>query len=642
MEEHKNQSYSGSNIQVLEGLEAVRKRPAMYIGSTDTRGLHHLVWEVVDNSVDEAMAGHCNTIDLDILPGNGVRVSDNGRGIPIDIHPKLNKGTLEVVLTVLHAGGKFDSDSYAVSAGLHGVGLSCVNALSKKLIVQVKQFGRHVEQEFAFGAPLADQKDIGVAAAGEQGTTVEFYPDATIFTELEYHYETLASRCRELAFLNKGLTINIRDLRAEGEGRHDEFCYPGGIATFVTYVDQNRKPLFPEPIHLVCDAGKYPLEVAIQYNDSYQENFYSFVNNVNTYDGGTHVTGFKAALTRVVTKFAAEALSKNKKDIVISGDDIREGLTAVIAIRISQPQFEGQTKRKLGNSEAKGLVETIVGEKLEEYFHEHPAVVKPIIDKVFNAAVAREAAHRARNLARRKSVLEGGGLPGKLADCSSRKPEDCELFLVEGESAGGSAKQGRNREFQAILPLRGKILNVEKARLDKIMDSEEINIMVSAIGTGIATEFKMEKLRYHKIIIMTDADVDGSHIMTLLLTFFFRQMRQLVDAGNIFIAQPPLYRVKIGKEERYLFSDEEKESVLGALEDRKNIYLQRYKGLGEMNPEQLSETTMVPAKRVLKQVRIEDAVLADQTFTMLMGEEVEPRRRFIEANAHKVMNSLDL
>jgi DNA gyrase subunit B len=641
MEEQNKQNYSGSNIQVLEGLEAVRKRPAMYIGSTDGRGLHHLVWEVVDNSVDEAMGGYCDRFDVEILPGNGIRVIDNGRGIPIDIHPKLGRGTLEVVLTVLHAGGKFDNDSYAVSAGLHGVGVSCVNALSQKLIATVKRDGRHVQQEFSLGAPVADQVDIGTVPAGEHGTTIEFYPDAQIFTELEFHYETLAARCRELAFLNKGLTIGIKDSRTP-EGQADEFCYPGGIASFVEYMDQTRKPLFPAPIHLVCEAGKYPLEVAIQYNDSYQENFYSFVNNVNTYDGGTHVTGFKAALTRVITKFASEALSKSKKDIQISGDDIREGLTAVIAIRISQPQFEGQTKRKLGNSEAKGLVETIVGEKLEEYFQEHPAVFKPIIDKVFNAAVAREAAHRARNLARRKSVLEGGGLPGKLADCSSRKPEECELFIVEGDSAGGSAKQGRSREFQAILPLKGKILNVEKARLDKILESEEIQVMVSAIGTGIGVEFKIEKLRYHKIIIMTDADVDGSHIQTLIMTFFFRQMRQLIEGGHIFLAQPPLYRVKIGKEERYLFTEEEKDSVLGALDDRKNIYLQRYKGLGEMNPDQLAETTMIPAKRVLKQIRIEDVLLADQAFTMLMGEEVEPRRRFIEENAHLVMDSLDL
>jgi len=643
MEEQKNQSYSGSNIQVLEGLEAVRKRPAMYIGSTDGRGLHHLVWEVVDNSVDEAMAGYCDRFTVEILPGNGIRVIDNGRGIPIDIHPKLHKGTLEVVLTVLHAGGKFDNDSYSVSAGLHGVGVSCVNALSSKFIARVKRDGRFVEQEFSLGHPTTEQKDIGVAGPDEHGTSIEFYPDAQIFTELEFQFDMLASRCRELAFLNKGLTIVVTDLREGVEkNRTEEFCFPGGISCFVEYVDKNRKSLFPAPVHITCLAGTYPLEIALQYNDSYQENFYSFVNNVNTYDGGTHVTGFKAGLTRVITKFAGDALAKNKKDIQISGDDIREGLTAIIAIKIPQPQFEGQTKRKLGNSEAKGFVETVVGEKLEEYFQEHPAVVKPIIDKVFNAAVAREAAHRARNLARRKSVLEGGGLPGKLADCSSRKPEECELFLVEGDSAGGSAKQGRDRHFQAILPLKGKILNVEKARLDRILGTEEIQTLISAIGTGIGEEFKIEKLRYHKIIFMTDADVDGSHIQTLLMTFFFRQMRELIDAGHIYLAQPPLYRIKIGKEERYLFSDEEKDAALAGIEDRKNIYLQRYKGLGEMNPEQLAVTTMMPATRVLKKTYIEDAVFADQVFTTLMGEEVEPRRRFIEENAYRVMDSLDV
>jgi len=633
--------YSGSNITVLEGLEAVRVRPAMYIGSTDTRGLHHLVWEVIDNSVDEAMAKFCDTILLEILPGNGIRVTDNGRGIPIDIHPGLKKGTLEVVLTELHAGGKFDSDSYKVSAGLHGVGVTCVNALSYKLIADVKREGRHVRQKFAKGQKVTEQADIGTVDPDVHGTIIEFYPDPEIFTELEYQYDTLASRCRELAFLNKGLTILVRDLRAEG-GRADDFCYPGGVASFVEYVDQNRKPLFEKPVYLYTEAGGYPLEVALQYNDSYLENFFSFVNNVNTYDGGTHVTGFKAALTRVITKYAAENLAKGKKDVVISGDDIREGLTAVIAIKISQPQFEGQTKRKLGNSEVKGLVETAVGEKLDEFFLENPSFVRAIVDKVYNAAVAREAAHRARNLARRKNVLEGGGLPGKLADCSSRKPEDCELFLVEGDSAGGSAKQGRNREFQAILPLRGKILNVEKARLDRVIGTEEIQIMCSAIGTGIGEVFKIEKLRYHKIIIMTDADVDGSHIQTLLLTFFFRYMRPLVEGGFIYLAQPPLYRVKVGKEETYLFSDDDKDATMRTLEDKKNVYLQRYKGLGEMNPDQLATTTMDPGTRVLKQCCIEDAVLADQIFTILMGEEVEPRRRFIEQNAYKVLDKLDV
>lgn len=632
-------TYSGSSITVLEGLEAVRVRPAMYIGSTDTRGLHHLVWEVVDNSVDEALAGYCDNIQLCILPGNGISVSDNGRGIPTDIHPTEGIGTIEVVMTKLHAGGKFDSDTYKVSAGLHGVGVSCVNALSSRLVVQVQREGRLVEQEFHRGVAQGSQKDLGEVQG--RGTKVSFWPDPTIFTDLEYHYDTLAARCREMAFLNKGLTITIEDQRSN-EPHRAEFCYPGGIASFVEFVDQNRKPLFSKPIYLLHENGQFPVEIAIQYNESFQENFYSFCNNVNTYDGGTHVAGFKAGLTRVVNKYAAMLLPKGKKDVQISGDDIREGLTAVIAIKIPQPQFEGQTKRKLGNNEAKGYVEQVLNDRLDQFFAENPSVVRPIVDKVYNAAIAREAAHRARNLARRKNILEGGGLPGKLSDCSSRKPEECELFLVEGDSAGGSAKQGRNREFQAILPLKGKILNVEKARIDKVLDNDEIQTMVSAIGTGIGEEFKLEKLRYHKIIIMTDADVDGSHIQTLLLTFFFRYMRNLVESGAVYLAQPPLYRVKAGNLERYLFSDEEKDTALQEFADRKNVYLQRYKGLGEMNPEQLSETTMDPAKRVLKKICIEDAVLADQVFTMLMGEDVEPRRKFIEENAHLVINKLDV
>lgn len=634
-----SQEYSGSNITVLEGLEAVRVRPAMYIGSTDSRGLHHLVWEVVDNSVDEAMAGYCNCIEVAILPDNAIRIVDNGRGIPTDIHPKEGVGTLEVVMTKLHAGGKFDSDSYKVSAGLHGVGVSCVNALSSRLVAEVHRNGKIIRQEFVRGVAQGPQQEVG--ETDHTGTTVTFWPDDTIFSDTVYHYETLVARCRELAFLNQGLTIKIRDERTEQQG---EFCYPGGISSFVEWVDQNRKPLFDKPIHIVADQGTYPLELAIQYNESFQENFYSFVNNVNTFDGGTHVTGFKAAMTRVINKYANANLPKNKKDVQLSGDDIREGLTAVISIKISEPQFEGQTKRKLGNGEVKGYVETIVGEQLEIFFEENPSVIKTIVDKVYNAALAREAAHRARNLARRKNVLEGGGLPGKLADCSSRKPEECELFLVEGDSAGGSAKQGRNREFQAILPLKGKILNVEKARIDKILGSDGVQTMISAIGTGFGEDFKLEKLRYHKIIIMTDADVDGSHIQTLLMTFFFRQMRPLIDGGFIYLAQPPLYKLRVGKKESYLFSDAEKEKALTELDetDRKKIYLQRYKGLGEMNPEQLQETTMEPDKRVLKQMVIEDAVVADQVFNLLMGEDVEPRRRFIEDNAHLVMDSLDI
>ena len=635
------EEYSGSSITVLEGLEAVRVRPAMYIGSTDGRGLHHLVWEVVDNSVDEALAGYCTHIEIAILPNNGIRVVDNGRGIPTDIHPKEGVGTIQVVMTKLHAGGKFNNSSYKVSAGLHGVGVSCVNALSEKLVVSVRRNGRIIEQEFCRGNPVADQYDIG-PSDGTTGTTVVFYPDATIFTDTTFVYETLATRFRELAFLMSGLKISVTDERDPSAPVSETFCFPGGVSAFVRFVDEHRKPLFDTPIHLVMDAGTYPLEIAMWYNEGYQENFFSFVNNVNTHDGGTHVTGFKTGLTRVITKFAQELLSKNKKDIQISSDDIREGLTAVISIKIAQPQFEGQTKRKLGNSEAAGYVNTAFGNKLEEYFHENPSIVKLIIDKVYNAAVAREAAHRARNLARRKNILESGGLPGKLADCSNRNPIECELFIVEGDSAGGSAKQGRTREFQAILPLRGKILNVEKARLDRVLEAETIQDLINALGCGVGSEFKIEKLRYHKIIIMTDADVDGSHIQTLLLTFFFRYMKELIESGHIYIAQPPLYKLRVGKQEDYFFSDEDKDAAIAALEDKKNIYLQRYKGLGEMNPEQLAETTMNPETRIMRQCRIDDFLLADNIFSMLMGEVVEPRRRFIETNAYKVINSLDI
>jgi len=636
------QEYSGSNITVLEGLEAVRVRPAMYIGSTDTRGLHHLVWEVVDNSVDEALAGFCDHIEIDILPGNGIKVTDNGRGIPTDIHPKEGIGTIEVVMTKLHAGGKFDSDSYKVSAGLHGVGVSCVNALSEKLVVNVRRKGRVVEQEFSKGLPLAAQQDLG-DSEGESGTSITFFPDPTIFTETVFSYETLAARFREMAFLMSNLKITITD-RRDAENIHGEtFHFPGGLSAFVRYIDESRKPLFDEPIHLNIDNAEHPLEIAMWYNDGFQESFFSFVNNVNTHDGGTHVTGFKTALTRTINKFAQELLPKNKKNIELEANDIREGLTAVISIKLSDPQFEGQTKRKLGNSDIAGYVNSNFALKLEEFFQENPAIIRVIVDKVHSAAVAREAARNARNLARRKNVLEGGGLPGKLADCSSRVPEECELFIVEGDSAGGSAKQGRTREFQAILPLRGKILNVEKARLDRILISEEIQNLVSAIGAGVGPEFNVEKIRYHKVIIMTDADVDGSHIQTLLLTFFFRYMRPLVENGHVYLAQPPLYKVKVGKQDTYLFCDEDKDAMMASLEEeKKNAYLQRYKGLGEMNPEQLAETTMNQETRILRQCNVEDFVLADQVFSMLMGEEVAPRRHFIESNAYKVMNTLDV
>ncbi len=636
------QEYSGSNITVLEGLEAVRVRPAMYIGSTDTRGLHHLVWEVVDNSVDEALAGFCDHIEIDILPGNGIKVTDNGRGIPTDIHPKEGIGTIEVVMTKLHAGGKFDSDSYKVSAGLHGVGVSCVNALSEKLVVNVRRKGRVVEQEFSKGLPLAAQQDLG-DSEGESGTSITFFPDPTIFTETVFSYETLAARFREMAFLMSNLKITITD-RRDAENIHGEtFHFPGGLSAFVRYIDESRKPLFDEPIHLNIDNAEHPLEIAMWYNDGFQESFFSFVNNVNTHDGGTHVTGFKTALTRTINKFAQELLPKNKKNIELEANDIREGLTAVISIKLSDPQFEGQTKRKLGNSDIAGYVNSNFALKLEEFFQENPAIIRVIVDKVHSAAVAREAARNARNLARRKNVLEGGGLPGKLADCSSRVPEECELFIVEGDSAGGSAKQGRTRDFQAILPLRGKILNVEKARLDRILISEEIQNLVSAIGAGVGPEFNLEKIRYHKVIIMTDADVDGSHIQTLLLTFFFRYMRPLVENGHVYLAQPPLYKVKVGKQDTYLFCDEDKDAMMASLEEeKKNAYLQRYKGLGEMNPEQLAETTMNQETRILRQCNVEDFVLADQVFSMLMGEEVAPRRHFIESNAYKVMNTLDV
>ena len=633
------EEYSGSSITVLEGLEAVRVRPAMYIGSTDSVGLHHLVWEVVDNSVDEALAGFCSHIEISILPGNGIRVIDNGRGIPTDIHPKEHVGTIQVVMTKLHAGGKFDSNSYKVSAGLHGVGVSCVNALSTKLIVTVRRNGRMIQQEFSKGKPLAEQKDIG-PSDGSTGTTVEFYPDDSIFTETIYDYSILAERFRELAFLMSGLRISLSDTRTP-DGKSDSFYFPGGVSAFVKYVDEHRKPLFDEPIHISTTAGTYPLEVALWYNDGYQENFFSFVNNVNTHDGGTHVTGFKTAMTRIIGKYVQEILPKGKKDTQIAADDIREGLTAVISIKIPQPQFEGQTKRRLGNSEVAGLVNTAFGAKIDEFFAENPAIVRAIVDKVYNAAVAREAAHKARNLARRKNVLESGGLPGKLADCSERDPAKCELFIVEGDSAGGSAKQGRRREFQAILPLRGKILNVEKAGLDRVLNADSIQDLVNALGCGIGNEFKLEKLRYHKVIIMTDADVDGSHIQTLLLTFFFRYMRPLVDGGYVFVAQPPLFRLSQGKKLiRYIFDEAELASVDAA--EKKNYDIQRYKGLGEMNPEQLAETTMNPESRIMKKCHIRDAVLADNVFSMLMGEDVEPRRKFIEENAYKVINDLDI
>jgi DNA gyrase subunit B len=627
-------AYEASDIKVLEGLEAVRMRPAMYIGSTDARGLHHLVYEVVDNSVDEALATYCTRIDVVITASGGVSVEDNGRGIPTEIHPTEGIGTVELVMTKLHAGGKFSHDTYKVSAGLHGVGVSCVNALSSTLIVTVARNGKFFEQTFHKGAPKAPGVYIGETE--KRGTKVFFQPDAEIFSDLDYKFDTLSSRLRELAFLNKGLTITIRDER--GDNKSHEFCFPGGISAFIEYMDHNKKPLMDTPIHILKEQDNVPVEIAFRYNEGYTENLFSFVNNVNTVDGGTHVVGFKSALTRSINNKAKDIIPKNKaQGIDLTGEDMREGLTAVISVKVYDPQFEGQTKHKLGNHEVKGIVEAAVFDMLTTFFEENPAIAKKVVEKVYNAAVAREAARKARQLARRKSVLEGGGLPGKLADCSSRNPEECELYLVEGDSAGGSAKQGRDRTFQAILPLKGKILNVEKARMDKILANEEIATMVQAIGTGLGEEsFKVEKLRYHKIIIMTDADVDGSHIQTLLLTFFCRYMRELIENGVLYLAQPPLYKIKAGKVERYAFNEEERDKILADIGDKKGIYIQRYKGLGEMNPDQLAITTMNPNNRILKRVTMDDVVEADQVFTMLMGEEVEPRRKFIEENAYLV------
>jgi DNA gyrase subunit B len=636
--EEQTRGYEAGDIKVLEGLEAVRRRPAMYIGSTDGRGLHQLVYEVVDNSVDEDLAGVCTRVDVTITRENGVRVTDNGRGIPTDLHPTEGIGTVELVMTRLHAGGKFDNDSYKVSAGLHGVGVSCVNALSSRLEVTVWRDGREFTQAYARGVPQAPGEFKG--DSGRTGTSVFFQPDASIFTDTVYNFEILSARLRELAFLNKGLAITLRDEREEE--RFHEFCFPGGITAFIEYMDHNKKPLHEKPIHLEKEAQGVPLEIAFRYNEGYNESLFSFVNNVNTVDGGTHVIGFKSALTRAINQKARDLLGKNKKnDIELTGEDMREGLTAVISVKLREPQFEGQTKHKLGNGEVKGIVETAAFELLSTFLEENPAIARKIVDKVYNAAVAREAARKARQMARRKSVLEGGGLPGKLADCSSRNPAECELYLVEGDSAGGSAKQGRDRAFQAILPLKGKILNVEKARIDKILANEEIATMAQAIGCGLGDSsegggFNYDKLRYHKIIIMTDADVDGSHIQTLLLTFFCRYMKELIDNGILYLAQPPLYKIKHGKHESYAFNDAEKDRIVAAIGDKKGIYIQRYKGLGEMNPEQLATTTMIPANRILKQVTMVDVVEADQIFTMLMGEEVEPRRKFIEENAHLV------
>lgn len=634
-------SYSAENIQVLEGLEAVRKRPAMYIGDTGFKGVHHLIWEVVDNSIDEAMAGYCDTINVTVEPNNSITVKDNGRGIPTGMHPKEKKSALEVVLTVLHAGGKFDKDTYKVSGGLHGVGVSCVNALSTHLRAEVHREGKIFEQEFSEGKPLYPTRVIGEAE--DTGTIIHFLPDATIFSVTEYKYETIATRLRELSYLNKGIRITLEDKREEDENgkfRGEEFYSEVGLNEFVTYLDATRQPLIPEPIHMENDKGAIPVEVAMMYNTSYSENVFSYVNNINTIEGGTHVSGFRAALTRTLKNYAEKSGILAKEKVEISGDDFREGLTAVISIKVAEPQFEGQTKTKLGNGEVTGAVSQVVAEMLESYLEEHPKEARVIIDKVILAAKARIAAKKAREMVQRKNVLTGTGLPGKLSDCSETDPNVCELYLVEGDSAGGTAKQGRNRAFQAILPLRGKILNVEKAQEYKIYENEEIKNMFTAMGVQIGKDgderaLNIDKLRYHKIVIMTDADIDGSHIRTLILTFFFRYMKILIDNGYIYIAQPPLYLVKKGKEERYCWTEQQREEAVreigGGKEDSVNV--QRYKGLGEMNAEQLWETTMNPERRSLKQVSVESAAEADHLFSMLMGDEVAPRRDFIEKNA---------
>ncbi|HET7464344.1 MAG TPA: DNA topoisomerase (ATP-hydrolyzing) subunit B [Longimicrobium sp.] len=645
------QEYNAGQIQVLKGLEAVRKRPGMYIGSTSARGLHHLVYEVVDNSIDEAMAGFATRVDVTIHADNSITVVDDGRGIPVDIHPTEKISGLEMALTMLHAGGKFDNEgegSYKVSGGLHGVGVSVVNALSEWLKVAVRREGKVHEMAFARGDKTMELAVTGKAS--DTGTIVSFKPDAQIFEETTYSFDTLSNRLRELAFLNKGVNISLTDERPTlegGEVRAEAYHYEGGLREFVEHLRGTRKPLHAEVVYIEASRPEAEIEIAFQYDDGYNENTFTFVNNINTHEGGTHLTGFKSALTRTINDYARRVGLFKKGGVEgLSGDDVREGLTCVISVKVREPQFEGQTKTKLGNSEVKGAVETTVNEKFGEYLEEKPGVGRAIIEKAISAARAREAARKARDLTRKKSALETGVLPGKLADCSSSNPEIGELYIVEGDSAGGSAKQGRKREFQAILPLKGKILNVEKARFDKVLSNEEIRAIITAIGTGIGDdEFNLDNARYHKIIIMTDADVDGSHIRTLLLTFFFRQMRQLLDAGFVYIAQPPLYLVRKGKSEQYAYSDGERDEILaryrggdGDVKEVKGVSVQRYKGLGEMNPDQLWKTTMDPETRTLLQVSMEDAVEADAIFTKLMGEEVEPRRQFIEENAKYVKN----
>jgi len=617
--------YGATHIQVLGGLEAVRKRPSMYVGDTSIRGLHHMVYEVVDNAIDEALAGFCSEITVIMHKNRKITVIDNGRGIPVEMHPKYNKPAVEIVMTKLHAGSKFDKKAYKVSGGLHGVGVSVVNALSKELEIYVKRDGKIYFQKYAYGKPLCKVKIIG--KTDETGTKIIFLADDGIFESTDYSFDILSSRLRELAFLNKGLKINIKD---ESTEKSYDFCYEEGIKSFVEYINKNKRVLH-DLIYFQKDKNGATVEVALQYNDGYLENIFSFANSINTIEGGTHLSGFKTALTRTFNSYAEK---KGIKDIKLTSNDVREGLSAIISVKLKEPQFEGQTKTKLGNSEVKGIVDSIVNNGLAIFLEEHPSVAKIIIDKMINAARAREAARKARDLTRRKGVLNNSSLPGKLADCSEKDPSLCEIYIVEGDSAGGSAKQGRDRKFQAILPLKGKILNVEKARLNKIISSNEIITMISALGTGISEEFNINKARYHKIIIMTDADIDGNHITCLLLTFFYRYMRPLIEEGYVYLAMPPLYMIKSRNIVKYAYNDAEKNMIMNKMGP--NVSIQRYKGLGEMNPKQLWDTTMDPSHRMLKQVTIEDALLADEIFTVLMGSEVEPRRKFIEEHALEV------
>ncbi len=636
-----HEEYNASEIQVLEGLEAVKRRPGMYIGSTDARGLHHLVWELVDNAIDEALAGYCTHVEVDIGADNSISVRDNGRGIPVGYHEKMGKSALEVTLTVLHAGGKFGGSGYKVSGGLHGVGLSVVNALSTWLVAEVRRDGQVYRQEYDHGDPVTGVEVVATCGEGDSGTTISYLADEAIFDQVEYSFDTLAGRMRELAFLNKGLKITVTDHREE-PARQKSFCYEGGIVSFVQHLNKNKDVLHPAPIYFSAEKDDpeknetASVEVAMQYSSDYNESVFTFANNINTMEGGSHLQGFRAALTRVVNDYARKAKLLKDSDPNLSGDDIREGLTAIISVKLTEPQFEGQTKTKLGNAYIRALVDGAVSDGLGAYLEEHPAEARQIIDKCLMANRAREAARKARELARRKTALDSTSLPGKLADCTEKDPSLCEIFLVEGDSAGGSAKQGRNPAFQAILPLRGKILNVEKTRLDKILSNNEIKAMITAFGAGIDQDFDASKLRYHKIVCMTDADVDGSHIRILMLTFFYRHMRPLIEQGYVYIAQPPLYKISRGKNVWYAYSDEERDAILQDIGREPKPAIQRYKGLGEMNPDQLWETTMDPENRVMLQVHLEDAIRADEIFTILMGDKVEPRREFIEQNSQLV------